>query len=80
MKNVLNVLLWISVGANLAFIATMQTMKLALANVGGITAAQLAVERTNFLNIQTTAFIVMIIIGAADLLASRRLAKRVNHG
>ena len=77
MKKIIDALLWISVGANLAFIGTMQVMSGALGEGGsGLTPTQLAIERSNFFNFQMTAFIAMIAIGGIDLLVSRQVKKK----
>ena len=79
MKKIIDALLCISVGANLAFIGTMQVMSGALGEGGsGLTPTQLAIERPNFFNFQMTAFIA---IGGIDLLVNRQVKKKqVDNG
>ena len=81
MKKLLDALVWISVGANLAFIATMQAMNGALTEgEAGLTASQLAVERSTFFSFQTTAFLMMIVIGGVSMFVSRQAKKQTDNG
>ncbi len=80
MSKLVDILVWVCVGANLAFIATMEAMSGVLASDGAVlNAAQVAHERTNFFNFQTTAFIAMIVIGAVSLFL-RRQRTTVSNG
>ena len=79
MKKIIDALLWVCVGANLAVIGTMQVMSGALSE-GGLEPSQLALERSNFFNFQMAAFVTMIAIGGVDWLLTQRAKKQAANG
>lgn len=72
MRKTLDALLWICVGAQIAFVLSMQAMNDVLADTSTITNAAVASNRADFFNVQWWSMVVTIVVAAADVIVRWR--------